>query len=48
MKFNILGTLLAATVALGGLAACDNMDALYTQYMQEQTYSGKIDRKSVV
>ena len=39
---NILGTLLAATVALGGLAACDNMDALYTQYMQEQTYSGKI------
>ena len=42
MKSNILGTLLAATVALGGLAACDNMDALYTQYMQEQTYSGKI------
>lgn len=42
MKSNILGTLLTATVALGGLAACDNMDALYTQYMQEQTYSGKI------
>lgn len=42
MKTGIYAALLAALLAAGGLSSCDNMDALYTQYLQEQNYSGKI------
>ena len=42
MKLKLFGTLLAALAAAGGFTSCDNMDALYTQYLQEQNYSGKI------
>lgn len=42
MKLKLFGTLLAALVAAGGFTSCDNMDALYIQYLQEQNYSGKI------
>ncbi len=42
MKLKLFGTLLAALAAAVGFSSCDNMDALYIQYLQEQNYSGKI------
>lgn len=42
MKLKLFGTLLAALAAAVGFISCDNMDALYIQYLQEQNYSGKI------
>ncbi|RHJ81237.1 DUF4959 domain-containing protein [Parabacteroides sp. AM08-6] len=42
MKAKIIIWAICLYVVSGGFISCDNMDALYVDYLTEQTYSGKI------